>query len=228
MSTVRETVTQLQELLHRVGGTDLPAMQAVLPAHLVELHRAVLRRFLEDGKPPSETWLHETAARLGLDPHDAAAQLAESDLVHLADGEVAVAYPFSGTPTRHKVKLDGHPEVYAVCAVDALGLPAMVGGDGVIVSTDPHTGEQIQVTCRNGVWTWQPESAVLLVAGQSRCAMAVENTCRTIDLYAHASHARAFLRNHPELAGEILDQPTAVMAGALDFGPLLGTAGSHA
>ena len=98
--------------------------QAALPGPLRELHRAVLRRFLQTGNPPATGWIAGAAARLGLS--DAVvAELEAADLVHAANGVVSVAYPFSGTPTRQQVELDGSPAVYAMCAIDALGLPAM-------------------------------------------------------------------------------------------------------
>jgi hypothetical protein len=42
-------------------------------------------------------------------------------------GAVAVGYPFSRTPTRHRVQLAGTPPVWAMCAIDALGIPQMTG-----------------------------------------------------------------------------------------------------
>ena len=67
-------------------------------------------------------------------------ELAAVDAVHVVNGVVAVAYPFSGTPTPHRVELDGLPAVYAMCAIDALGLPFMASRDGRITSADPHDG----------------------------------------------------------------------------------------
>jgi hypothetical protein len=43
------------------------------------------------------------------------------------DGQIAVAYPFSATPTRHRVRIGGHVDVYAMCAIDSLGVAAMLG-----------------------------------------------------------------------------------------------------
>ena len=59
--------------------------------------------------------------------------------MHLEGRVVAVAYPFSGRPTRQQVELDGFPAVYAMCAIDALGIPAMAGRDGRIAAVNPKT-----------------------------------------------------------------------------------------
>ena len=96
-----------------------------------------MRQFLQTGTPPAVAWITGTATALGLDG-TALADLEAADLVRTADGIVTVAYPFSGTPTRQRVELDGFPAVYAMCAIDALGVPAMAGRDGKITATDPR------------------------------------------------------------------------------------------
>jgi hypothetical protein len=47
-------------------------------------------------------------------------ELEAADAIHVSNGVMTVAYPFSGTPTPHRVELDGLPPVHAMCAVDAL------------------------------------------------------------------------------------------------------------
>src|SRR5713101_9032319 len=139
-----------------------------LPGPLRELHRAVLRRFLATGAPPTARWLRQAAAEAGLDA-SAPGDLAAADAVHVVNGIVAVAYPFSGTATPHRVALDGLPPVYAMCAIDALGLPAMTGRDGQITSADPRDGTPVVVTARNGTWTWNPASAVVVAGRATGC-----------------------------------------------------------
>jgi Alkylmercury lyase len=223
MAVTNETA-ELVRAFHQMVGGDLAAAQASLPPRLIELHRAVLRAFLEDGVPPDEGWLQAKAGELGLDPQDSVARLAANDLVHVSDGRVVIAYPFSGTPTPHRVQLDGSPPRYAMCASDAIGMPLMARRDGVITSTDPQTGEQIRIEWRDGVWSWDPDSTVVSVAGVGGCDTAAESSCATINFYAQTDTARAFLRDHPELTGQVLGQRTAIEAAEMIFGPLLGAA----
>jgi alkylmercury lyase len=121
-------MTELDNLSRFTGG-GIAGRQACLPAPLRELHRAVLRRFLETGSAPTRRWVRQAALEAGLDA-SAVDELAAADVVHLSNGVVAVAYPFSGFPTPHRVELEGLPAVYAMCAIDALGLPVMAGRDG--------------------------------------------------------------------------------------------------
>ena len=197
--------------------------QAALAAPTRDLHRAVLRRFLDVGAPPNLSWVREAAAELGLGD-SAVAELETADLVHL-DGEVVVvAYPFSGRPTRQQVELDGFPAVYAMCAIDALGIPAMAGRDGRISAADPRDDSPVVVSARAGTWTWTPAGAVVVFACAGDCGMdcaSWEVMCPNTTFHASRDSAQAYLAAR-DLDGHILDQPTAVERGKRNFGSLLG------
>ena len=201
--------------------------QAGIPAPLRELHRAVLRQFLHTGVPPTREWLRTAAGSLGLG-ESAIADLAAADLVHLTDGVVRVAYPFSGTPTRQTVELDGLPAVYAMCAIDALGIPAMAARDGRIAATDPRDGSPVVVSVRNRSWTWTPATAVVRYgqAGQSGPDQgSCEVMCPHTTFHVSRDSAQAYRAEHPGIETEILDQRAAVRLGRRIFGPLLGGTG---
>jgi Alkylmercury lyase len=131
-------MTDLTDLT-RFTSSSIASRQDRLPGPLRGLHRAVLRRFLATGAPPTARWVRQAAAETGLDA-SALDDLSAADAVHISNGVVTVAYPFSGIATAHRVALDGLPAVYAMCAIDALGLPAMAGRDGQITSADPADG----------------------------------------------------------------------------------------
>ena len=59
-----------------------------------------------------------------------------------------MAYPFSGSPTRQQVELAGFPAVWAMCAIDALGVPVMAGRDGRIAAVDPRDGAPVVVSVK--------------------------------------------------------------------------------
>jgi hypothetical protein len=56
-------------------------------------------------------------------------KLAAYDLIVWREDEARLlsAYPCSGVPTAHQVLIDGHTRLYAMCAIDALGIPFMLG-----------------------------------------------------------------------------------------------------
>jgi NAD-dependent dihydropyrimidine dehydrogenase PreA subunit len=68
-------MTELDNLTRFTGG-GIAGRQAALPGPLRDLHRAVLRRFLETGAAPTRRWARQAALDTGLDasadPHDGA------------------------------------------------------------------------------------------------------------------------------------------------------------
>jgi hypothetical protein len=206
------------------GWVGSASRQAALSAPLRDLHRAVLRRFLHTGTAPALTWVRQAAAGLGL-ADSATADLEAADLVHFAGGMVTVAYPFSGRPTRQQVELDGFPAVYAMCAIDALGIPAMAGRDGRIVATDSRDGAPVVVSVRGGRWRWTPAEAVVVFARTADCGTDCEvweMVCPNTTFHASRDSAQDWLAARPGLDGQILGQRAAVDRGRRNFGPLLG------
>jgi NAD-dependent dihydropyrimidine dehydrogenase PreA subunit len=215
-------MTDLTDLTRFTDGS-IADRQERLPGPLRGLHRAVLRRFLATGAPPTARWLRQAARDGGLDAA-AVDELSAADAVHVVNGVVAVAYPFSGTPTPHRVELDGLPAVYAICAIDALGLPAMAGRDGRITSADPHDGTPIEVTVRYGAWRWTPAGTVVVAGRATDCGTgcgSFEAMCPNTAFHASAESAQTYLSGHGNLDAQILDQGTAVECGRLNFGTLL-------
>ena len=192
-----------------------------LPAAVREIHRAVLRTFLVDGRCHRDD-LRDVAADLPIDLDDALEQLGRADLVHLsADGVVEVAYPFSGRPTAHTVRIDGHPTLTAMCALDALGIPLMAGTDGIVESIDSGTGSPITVRREDAAWIWQPPSAVIVIGRSQSCGTLADTACETMTFHADSDSAHAHLDSHPLLHGAILDQAASVDLADKEFGWLL-------
>jgi alkylmercury lyase len=215
-------MTDLTDLTRFTDGS-IAARQERLPGPLRDLHRAVLRRFLATGAPPTARWLRQAAQDQGLDA-TALDELSAADAVHLVNGLVAVAYPFSGTATPHRVELEGLPAVYAMCAIDALGLPAMAGRDGRITSADPHDGTPVQITVRGGTWSWAPAAAVVVAGratGPGTNSSSFQAMCPNTAFHASPESARAYLASHRNLDAQILDHDTAIEYARLNFGTLL-------
>jgi Alkylmercury lyase len=199
------------------------AAQAGLPPELASLHRQVLRAYLATGGAPGAAELGRLASGLGLPPGEAMARLEAADLVHAdpATGAATTAYPFSGVPTPHEVRVGGAPLLYAMCAIDALGIPLMAGRDGVINSVSPGAGDPITVEFRAGTWRWQPATAVVLLASSGAGGPSRSCSCPFIAFHATAEQAAAYLRDGPATAGRIVTQTDAVAAAEAEFGRLL-------
>jgi hypothetical protein len=190
-----------------------------------DFYRWILRGFAEGCRPDAAA-ARETASRLGLEPDDALERLAREDLVHrdARTGEIVVAYPFSGRPTPHRVRIGRRREVDAMCAVDALGISFMLGEATEVVSRDPLTEEEVRIWLDPGrALRWEPEGAAVFAGGDCRGGTASAVCCAFVNFFASRESAQRYLRETPAARGEVLSIPEAVEAGRIVFGGLLST-----
>ncbi|WP_344213250.1 alkylmercury lyase family protein [Kribbella sancticallisti] len=187
-----------------------------------EVHRAILRRFASTGRPPAPADLDELTAYSGRSTADVLRVLHELDAIRLmSDGGIAVAYPFSATPTRHRVRIADRVELYAMCAIDALGISPMVGEDSTIESVDVTSGRSIRVVTRDARRTWEPGGAVVFVGADAGGGPSADCCCDYLNFFADRAAAEAWVGNHPDVPGQVLDQAGAEELAARLFGHLL-------
>lgn len=186
------------------------------------VHRAVLRGFAATGTPPTADDLEAVAASHSRTTTDVLQALHEIDAIRLGpDGQIAVAYPFSASPTRHRVRLGDRTEVYAMCAIDALGMAPMLGVDTLIQSVDGASGEPITVTMSGGQTTWTPDSAVAVIGADAGGGPSADCCCDYLNFFTDVESARGWLTAHPEVPGRVLSQAKAEELGDRLFGHLL-------
>ncbi|MGH2969367.1 MAG: alkylmercury lyase family protein [Solirubrobacteraceae bacterium] len=187
------------------------------------LHRLVLRAFVDGGRPRAAD-LERWADELGVSAAEALAGLERHDLLWCdrASGEVIAAYPFSGVPTVHAVRLAGSDaDVFAMCAIDALGIAFLAGRPARIRSRDPQTGDPIEVSIDPaGAREWQPPEAVVVAALSCGGPSAID-CCPHIDFVSDRRRARALVDSSPELDAAVIGMPEAIEVGRRIFGSLL-------
>jgi hypothetical protein len=186
------------------------------------VHQAVLRSFVRSGAVPGMSSLVSHAAPF--DVAEVLAELADGDFVCLEDaGQITAAYPFSALPTRHRVRISGGAAVFAMCAVDALGISAMAGLPVTIESADPSTGEPVTVDVDGAAATWHPVTAVVYVgrAGTGCGGPSASVCCGYMNFFATRAAAAAWAASHAEVTGGILGQDRALQVGIGIFGQLL-------
>jgi hypothetical protein len=196
------------------------------------VHQQVLLAFAESGHSPARSVLEAAAARYARTAAGVLADLHVGDFIQLDEaGRMSAAYPFSAGPTPHVVRIDSGPRVYAMCAIDALGMAAMLGRAVTIASADTRTGQPIMVAVtKNGTAaTWEPASTVVFEGCLASCAdglarPAAQVSCGHVNFFATQASAAAWAAAHPEVTGEVLGQAAALRLGREIFGPLLADA----
>jgi hypothetical protein len=203
-------------------AADTRSRHAAMPGPLRALQQDERRHFEDSGEPPDLAWIGKRAVARGLDPDAATARLSAADLVHFDEsGRVAVAYPFSGTPSGHRVHLAVGVPVWAMCAIDALGIPQMADRDATITATDPSSGDPIRVELRAGAWRWSPSSTAVLIAHTGTRGPSALCTCGHVNFYSTPERARADLAANRQLTGRILDHDDAIELARSIFAGLL-------
>jgi alkylmercury lyase-like protein len=183
----------------------------------------ILRHFATSGRPGRAEAL-AAAGRLGLDPDAAFETLRREDLVHLGpDGEITVAYPFSGRATAHRVRFPRGNEVDAMCAIDALGIAPMFGEPIEISSRDPLSDAHIRVRLEpEGAGEWHPQTTVVFAGVMDRQDDSFRGCCPVLNFFSSTAMAEDWLAEHPDVRGEVVSMPEAIAAGRAVFGNAVG------
>lgn len=195
--------------------------------HLV--WRAVLCCFACSGRAPDAaqlaavTGLNEVTVVLGL------RALHWRDLVVLDEGQTSItaAYPFSARETGHLVRLASGVVVNALCAIDALGIGAMLGCDTVIESPCRGCGAPIRITTRgdgDALGSVTPGTAIVWAGTQYADNCSATSGCTVKVFFCSDEHFAAWReRSDPDSPGFRLSADAALQVGKALFVPMLAT-----
>ena len=147
----RRTAAELMDVAFLAKWADRAALSPAARTALGE----ILDRFVADGVPLEIATLRNPGA---------VAELDERDLVYTSDGCIVLAYPWSGTPTPFVTVLPGGRERWACCAIDALGVPAMLRQPVTVRTACHHCAERLELSVTpagpvggDGVMAWVGE-----------------------------------------------------------------------
>ena len=187
-----------------------------------DLYRWILRSFASGGSPSRQDIAH-AARSLNVEVQTALKRMVDDDLIQCsASGDIDCAYPFSATPTTHVVTLDDGVRLYAMCAVDALGIPVMLGHACLIETADPVDGIAISLrVAASGRAQSEPDGAVVLCAVADGSGPLSSLCCPLVNTFLSSASAERFLASRPGLSGPILSIAEAVECGAAVFGGVL-------
>ncbi len=186
------------------------------------LHRALIDAVLTTGNVPSVSAL---ADQLGSSPEaiqEAFQVLAAADYLALdADGHVTCLYPLSVTPTAHTVIVNGVRR-FAMCAIDVLGMPAMLNQELDVEGTCAVCETPIALRVTPGTVLATSPSTAMVVARRDEAKPAFAACCPFTVFVCGQDHADQFTRR---IAGTtVLTLPEALRQSEEIFGRLLGEA----
>jgi hypothetical protein len=206
-------------------GLDKGCCAAALAGPARRVHLAVLAAFARTGRAPGRGELERIARAGGADPVAVLAELAERDMLAFDQaGEIRAAYPFSPSPTPIQVTWEGGPVTYAMCAIDALGISAMLGRPVTVTAAEPGTGRVITIHADRDRARWNPPGAVVFAGTNGAgCCHAADRTCGYINFFTTARAARTWAHANPAVTGTVLRRAQALRRGVAEFGAFMQT-----
>ncbi len=187
------------------------------------VRKAILKAFANEGKAPSVPQLVH-ALGLPLAPVLAACRtLAARDLIIWREDErhIVSAYPFSGVPTAHQVRLTGRPTLYAMCAIDALGISFMLNHGVRIRSACFFCHQPVTVEIDGGLLQGADPSTLVVWVSEREGTCVAEVRCPLMNFFCDEGHLQAWRTTAPQEIGTSLSVTEAVEAGKAAFGELL-------
>jgi len=189
------------------------------------LHRFILETFAKTGRSPTLEGIQRQFALSSIEEADALVTKLEhrgSVHRHPGDHELTHAYPFSNEATPHLVQLANGPQVYAMCAIDALGMPFMLKKDVEIHSACVQCGGEIQIQVKSEQITQHsPEGIVVWFPTVREQCVAATDLCPDVNFFCSPEHLKQWNIEHPGQSGELLAFVQALEGGRRIFEPLL-------
>jgi hypothetical protein len=231
-----------------------------------QFYRMVLLAFPAIGGPPDRASVRRLARQYAVPLDATLARMTAQDLIQRdpTTGAIRAAYPFSGVPTAHHVTLPVGPnlaatrdaasrstggdpiQLYAMCALDALGIPLMLHRDALITSADALTGEAVQVTVQrvsgssvakggtdgqrstSGLdgWVahWEPATVVVYARPEEHeCegGVAAGSCCPLTNFFVTRAQAERWAAEHGSAEDVILSQDEALRRASALFSGVL-------
>jgi hypothetical protein len=147
--------------------------------------------------------------------------LDQMDVIHLDNAKKAIvaAYPFSANRTSHCVTLniEDYKKIYAMCAIDALGICFMFNCGVSINSTCYHCGEEVEIDIEdNQIFLLKPKKVVVWCDTEYSCCAAT-SICKNINFFSSEKHFAEWQSGQPTRKGDLLQIQEAFYLGKLFF-----------
>jgi len=143
------------------------------------------------------------------------------DVIHMNNNRTMIeaAYPFSGLITSHLIKFknESYKDIYAMCAVDALGICFMLDCNISINSRCVHCNEEVKIEIENKEIKYlKPESVVIWFDMEYRrcCSTSI---CKYTNFFSSLQHFTEWQKDTIKRKGYLLQVQEAFYLGKLFF-----------
>jgi hypothetical protein len=132
-------------------------------------------------------------------------ELEKKDMLLRKSGtqEIVSIYPLSLTPTTHQIILKNGKRLYAMCAVDALGMPIMFNKEATIVSRCEKCKQEIKIEIKNEEIAWTSHPGIMIWSPERQIAPAAKTCCPSVNFFCCKEHLDEWIKENHTLVGRI-------------------------
>lgn len=115
------------------------------------------------------------------------------------------AFPFSTARTNHRVIFEDGQEVFALCAIDALGVPSMTGRDTTLQSRCAECNRELRILIKHGrIISSDPENIAVYLNDGDLYGREVDTCCYPVNFFCSEDELYQWLWVHPDFeSGEV-------------------------
>jgi hypothetical protein len=171
----------------------------------IEVLRSVFETVLREGRSPTIEDLQSSLKRPAEEIIFVLDRLEKKDVLLRKKGtqEIVSIYPLSLTPTEHKIALGDGTQLFAMCAVDALGVPLMFNRDVMIVSQCEECKQEIMIEIKDEEIGCMSNPDLRICSPQSQIHPAAETCCPLVNFFCSKKHAHGWIAQNAKLRNNI-------------------------
>lgn len=117
--------------------------------------------------------------------------------------EILSIYPLSLTPTEHQILLENGKRLFAMCAVDALGMPIMFNRNIKVISQCEKCKQKITIEIKNEEIAWVSHPNIVIWSPRHQIAPSAETCCPLVNFFCCKEHLEGWTKENPDLIGKI-------------------------
>jgi hypothetical protein len=113
--------------------------------------------------------------------------------------EIVSVYPVSLKPTEHRILLEDGTRLFAMCAVDALGMPIMFKKNVRIISRCEECKSEMIFEIKNEEITFTSHPEATICSPKRQVYPAAETCCPFVNFFCSRKHADEWVAKNSEL-----------------------------
>ena len=181
--------------------------QCELKPEEIEVLSSIFRFILEHGKSPTieqlRFFLKRSSDEEIIYALDELEKKGDFLLRKRGTQEIVSLYPLSLKPTENQILLEDGTRLFAMCAVDALGMPIMFNKNVRVISRCEECKSEMTLEIRNEHITFMSHPDATICSPKRQVYPAAETCCPFVNFFCSKKHANEWLTKNSKMVDNI-------------------------